>query len=112
MGIEIERKYLVKHLPSALSDHPCREITQGYLCRQPAVRVRRERDDSGAERFTLTYKGLREAGKLGQTEYNLPLTEQACAHLMDKADGVLIRKKRYLVPINEGALLGRETTAG
>ena len=32
MGNEIERKYLIHGLPFQLSDYPCHEIEQAYLC--------------------------------------------------------------------------------
>ncbi len=32
-------------------------------------------------------------------EYNLPLTREAWLHLRPKADGILIAKKRYLIPL-------------
>ena len=32
-------------------------------------------------------------------EYNLPLTEEAYAHLKAKADGNVISKRRYLIPL-------------
>ena len=34
-------------------------------------------------------------------EYNLPLTKEAYTHLLPKIDGLLIAKKRYLIPLNE-----------
>ena len=34
-------------------------------------------------------------------EYNLPLTKEAYEHLLSKIDGLLIAKKRYLIPLNE-----------
>ena len=35
-------------------------------------------------------------------EYNLPLTAEAYEHLLPKADGNLISKKRYLIPLSDG----------
>ena len=35
-------------------------------------------------------------------EYNLPLTKESYAHLLPKIDGILISKKRYLIPIESG----------
>ena len=96
-NVEIEKKFLVKSLPADLESFPCHHITQGYLCRRPAVRVRREDDV-----YYLTYKGLRTPGVLAQEEYNLALTKEACDHLMEKADGAVIRKKRYVIPLLEG----------
>ncbi len=99
MGIEIEKKFLVKDLPKDLEKYPCHIIEQGYLNVSPAIRVRRE-DDS----FYMTYKGKRSTdGTIGQTEYNLPLDEEAYLHLSAKADGNIIRKKRYLLPLNADA---------
>ncbi|MBQ9989755.1 MAG: CYTH domain-containing protein [Lachnospiraceae bacterium] len=87
--MEIERKFLVSSLPN-LADYPFRLLEQAYLCTEPVVRVRRE-DDS----FYLTYKGK---GLMVREEYNLPLTREAYEHLLTKADGIVIRKKRYLIP--------------
>ena len=34
-------------------------------------------------------------------EYNLPLTKEAYEHLLPKIDGILISKKRYLIPLDK-----------
>jgi len=34
-------------------------------------------------------------------EYNLPLTEDAYYHLLEKADGNIICKRRYLIPLED-----------
>ncbi|MBR3517519.1 MAG: CYTH domain-containing protein [Lachnospiraceae bacterium] len=93
---EIERKFLVKRIPEHLEQYPFHTLEQGYLNTDPVVRVRRE-DDS----YYLTYKGR---GFLVREEYNLPLNADAYAHLVEKADGNIIRKKRYLIPV-EGSQL-------
>ena len=49
--MEIERKYLVLHLPGPLESYPCRILEQGYLNTSPVVRIRRDND-----RYELTYK--------------------------------------------------------
>lgn len=65
--MEIERKYLIdeKNLPADLES--CRSvlIEQGYLCRKPVVRIRRQDDD-----YILTYKSGRPEAR---EKYNLPL---------------------------------------
>ena len=88
--MEIERKYLVKTLPENYRDYPFRQIEQGYLCTDPVVRVRRDNDN-----FYLTYKGK---GLLSREEYNLPLKKEAYLHLLSKADGIVLKKRRYLIP--------------
>jgi adenylate cyclase len=94
--MEIERKFTIKALPENLSSYPCHLIEQAYLNTDPVIRVRRE-DDT----FYLTYKGK---GLLAREEYNLPLNEQAYYHLLEKADGVIISKKRYVLPIEDTSL--------
>ena len=89
--MEIERKFLIKELPADLERYSFHVLEQGYLNTDPVVRVRKE-DDS----YYLTYKGK---GFLAREEYNLPLNETAYAHLITKADGNIIKKKRYLIPI-------------
>ena len=89
--MEIERKFLIKELPVDLSSYQCLTLEQAYLCTDPVVRIRRQDQD-----YYLTYKGK---GLLSREEYNLPLNERAYRHLLAKADGILISKKRYLIPI-------------
>ena len=92
--MEIERKYLVNQLPPNLSSYPCLHLEQAYLCTDPVIRIRRE--DSS---FYLTYKGI---GLMVREEYNLPLNEQAYRHLLPKADGRVIAKLRYRIPLSDG----------
>ena len=119
MGVEIEKKFTVREIPFDLDKYSFHEIEQGYLNVQPAIRVRRE-DDA----YYMTYKGAPKGQMLnstcgsaegvsdretdaegekniGQTEYNLPLDEESYLHLCAKADGNIIRKRRYLIPLNE-----------
>lgn len=90
--MEIERKFTVKKLPESLSQYPCHIIEQAYLNTDPVVRIRRQDDD-----YYLTYKGK---GLMAREEYNLPLNEPSYYHLRDKADGNVISKKRYVIPID------------
>ena len=89
--MEIERKFTLKTLPEDLSSYPCRHIEQAYLCTEPVIRVRKE-----DEEYYLTYKG---SGMLAREEHNLALTREAYYHLREKADGNIISKRRYLIPL-------------
>lgn len=92
--MEIERKYKIEclnDLPENYRAFPCHAIEQAYLCTDPVVRVRRE-DDS----YYLTYKGK---GLLAREEYNLPLTKESYEHLLKKADGLVLTKVRWLLPL-------------
>ena len=118
MGVEIERKFTVRHLPEDLDKYPYHIIEQGYLNVAPAIRVRREDDtyymtyknrdmyaqkvdasvqqDSGVQQYAST----RQESPIGSAEYNLPLDKDSYKHMLTKADGNIIRKKRYLLPLN------------
>lgn len=92
--MEIERKYLVPILPEHLDNYPKQQIAQAYLCTDPVVRIRRSNDD-----YYLTYKG---SGLMAREEYNLPLTREAYEHMLPKADGIVIAKTRYRIPLENG----------
>ena len=89
--MEIERKYLIHHLPENLESYPQKRIEQGYLCTKPVVRIRQQNQD-----YFLTYKS---SGLMSREEYNLPLTKEAYEHLKQKTDGYMISKTRYLIPL-------------
>ncbi|MBP5291451.1 MAG: CYTH domain-containing protein [Lachnospiraceae bacterium] len=89
---EIERKFLPVSLPEGYEEHPHREIIQGYLSRDPAIRVRSSRG-----RYRITIKG---GGMMSHTEDSFDLgSEEAFLHLLSKCDGRVIRKTRYVLPI-------------
>lgn len=92
--MEIERKFLVKKLPQ-LSSYECLHLEQAYLCTEPVVRIRKQEQD-----YYLTYKGK---GLMTREEYDLPLTAAAYEHLKEKTDGIIISKRRYLIPISKPA---------
>ena len=91
--MEIERKFLIDRLPDDLDRYACREIQQAYLCTDPVVRIRRQDHD-----YILTYKSK---GFLAREEYNLPLNQRAYQHLLEKADGIILSKKRWLIPLQD-----------
>ena len=93
-GMEIEKKFLIKTVPEHLEQYTCHLIEQAYLCTEPVVRIRRQDDD-----YILTWKGK---GMMEREEYNLPLTKEGYYHLLTKADGNIITKKRYVIPLPNG----------
>ena len=94
--MEIERKYLIRELPEGYEQFPHTEIQQAYLCTDPVVRVRRDGDA-----YYLTYKSK---GLLSREEYNLPLDKSSYAHLLAKADGIILSKTRYRIPLADTGL--------
>lgn len=91
--MEIERKFLLKSIPENLESRPFHLIEQAYLCTDPVVRIRRQDNE-----YYMTYKGT---GMMSREEYNLPLNKEAYEHLLPKADGNVISKKRYLIPLSD-----------
>lgn len=91
--MEIEKKFTINKLPGHLETYPSHIIEQAYLNTNPVLRIRRQ-DDT----YYLTYKG---EGLLAREEYNLPLNAESYAHLLPKADGNVISKRRYLIPYQE-----------
>ena len=92
--MEIERKYLIKDLPFSLNEYSFHKIEQAYLNTDPVIRIRKQDDD-----YIFTYKGR---GLMAREEYNLPLTNESYQHLLAKADGNIITKKRYEIPDGTG----------
>jgi CYTH domain-containing protein len=89
--MEIERKFTLKELPADLESYPVHHIEQAYLNTFPVIRVRKQDDE-----YYMTYKG---SGMMAREEHNLPLTKEAYYHLREKADGKIISKRRYLIPL-------------
>ncbi|WP_302625526.1 CYTH domain-containing protein [uncultured Eubacterium sp.] len=94
--MEIEKKFLPGNLPEDLNQYTHHKIEQAYLNTSPVVRIRKQDDE-----YYLTYKG---GGMMAREEYNLPLNEKSYNHLLKKADGNIITKTRFLIPINDGSL--------
>ncbi len=100
--MEIERKFTIKKLPENLEQYEKKEIEQVYLCRKPTLRARKSNED-----YILTYKskqGLQRAENATARaceEVELPLTKEAYEHLKEKADGSVISKTRYLIPLTQ-----------
>lgn len=94
--MEIEKKYWIEEVPFDYTAYPYKVIEQAYLSVAPVVRVRKE-----DEQYYLTYKSK---GVMVREEYNLPLTKESYEHLLKKADGRVLSKKRYLIPIRDTKL--------
>ena len=98
--MEIERKFTVKNLPENLEEYEKKEIEQAYLSTGPVIRVRKSNEE-----YYLTYKSKKglvlpeNATARSCEEVELPLTKESYEHLREKADGFVITKTRYLIPI-------------
>lgn len=90
MGVEIERKFLVKGQP--WRETPGVPYRQGYLNRDKArtVRVR-----IAGEAAFLTIKGVSVGATRAEFEYPIPLADAEA--LLAQCDGPLVEKTRYLL---------------
>lgn len=92
--MEIERKFLVKKLPDNLDSYKYHIISQAYILTAPVLRIRQLDDE-----YILTYKS---AGMMARKEIEMPLDKMAFFKLLAKTEGLVISKKRYLIPDNMG----------
>lgn len=90
--MEIERKWLIDKLPFSLDSFEKKEIEQAYLCTNPVLRIRKTDD-----RYGLTYKG---EGLVAREEYNLPFSKEGYDRLISAAEGIVLTKTRYLIPLD------------
>jgi adenylate cyclase len=97
MGIEIERKFLLKDESWRLDENgrPRRGTfyRQGYLSRNPACIVRLRLEGDAA---FLTVKSLRKGASRNEYQYPIP-TDDCAAMLEALADKPLIEKTRYKI---------------
>lgn len=93
MGIEIERKFLVKER-AFLSELSGERLVQGYLSHQigATVRIRIQ-----GEHAWLTIKGKNRGAVRSEFEYPVPL-EDARAMLAELCEAGVIDKTRYRIP--------------
>lgn len=94
--MEIEKKYLVKHLPSDLEKYESVEIEQAYLCTDPTLRIRRK-----GSKYIFTYKKRvdKSDDKINVAdEIESEIDFDSYMHLFKKADGNPIHKTRYIIP--------------
>lgn len=92
--MEIERKFLTKHIPFDITKYPCRQISQAYLSFSPTIRIRQSDGE-----YILTVKGK---GHLAREEFELPLSKEEYDRLLFKTEGTPVIKKRYFVPVEGG----------
>lgn len=95
MGIEIERKFLVDHLPPEFDDRIGATIRQGYIIVTgdgTELRVRQKQN-----RFFQTIKI---GSGLSRTQIEIELTRDQFAYLWPFTDGRRLSKSRTAVPVH------------
>ncbi|MBR0428422.1 MAG: adenylate cyclase [Clostridia bacterium] len=102
-GIEIEKKYKIKQLPKDLEKYEKIEIEQAYLVNRSKITVRVRKYNK--DKFILSYKMKKKKSQADISvcdEAELLLTEEAYEHLKEKCDGKVLKKTRYIIPLNDG----------
>lgn len=97
---EIERKFLINTLPEAmdLSGYACYEIEQAYISRNPTIRIRKLN-----ETHIFTFKqAATGADGLERFEFERELSRAEYENLLSKTEGYIIKKKRYIIPLENG----------
>lgn len=93
-GLEIERKFLVKHGGAyKRAANSCSHIQQGYIPAEGATVRVRIRDDKAY----LTIKGKSYDGGMTRYEFEKEITLDEAQHLLKLCKGGVIDKHRYLV---------------
>lgn len=99
--MEIERKFLINNIPENLDSYEKIEIEQGYISTKPTIRIRKAND-----KHILTIKSRfgvdkSEAGPIVNNEFELEITDKEYEHLKEKIDGKVLRKTRYIIPLED-----------
>ena len=103
--MEIERKFLLHELPADLESYPHYDIEQAYVTTNPVIRVRKKTTYSGDNRETKYILTVKSSGLLARQEFELAIDEDAYATLCKKADGNVISKTRYKIPLEQNLIL-------
>ncbi len=99
--MEIERKFLIKENAFDLSKYDFVELQQAYISTSPVIRVRK-RTTANTEEYILTVKSK---GMLSRQEFELNLDTEDYNNLLKKAEGNVITKRRYIIPLSDGLTL-------
>lgn len=100
--IEIEKKYKVKKIPEDLEKYEHKEIEQSYLNKGGSpIRLRRF-TKGNVNTYIFSKKVRSEEESLKCKETNVELPESVYNDLIEAREGRIIRKTRYLIPLNDG----------
>lgn len=102
--MEIERKFLIKEDAFDLNAYNYVELQQAYISTSPVIRVRSKSTHSAgacdtADTYTEYILTVKSQGMLSRQEFELSLDEIDYLNLLKKAEGNIITKRRYLIPL-------------
>ena len=91
--MEIERKFLVKTLPS-LEHIPTKKMLQAYISIMPVIRIRQTND--------ACFLTIKSHGSIVREEHEIRITEDEFQSLLRKTEGSPIEKTRYFISLENG----------
>lgn len=97
LNYEIEKKYLIdldKINNTDLNNCKKAEITQGYISKNPVIRIRKTDD--------VNYLTIKETKLLKRKEYEIEISDEEFNNLLKKVEGNLINKTRYYIDLENG----------
>jgi adenylate cyclase len=94
MAFEIEKKFLIKHLPEAFDKDSYEILEQAYIFSEPETRIRR-----AGEKFFLTVKSK---GDAVREEYEMEISEKIFEKFKAHIETPFIRKKRHEIILEDG----------
>ncbi len=94
--VEVERKFLVRNLPSNLNSYEHQAIRQGYLVIGEDGSEARVRDRAGD--YTLTVKSK---GTLSRGEWETKIDEDQFETLWPATNGKRVEKTRFTIPYGD-----------
>lgn len=100
--MEIERKWLVKEIPSWIIEYNNTSILQGYVLSNKNVSIRVRSEKSIFEtKYTMTVKS---GQGMSRQEYEIDIDTETFNELWMQTEGNRISKNRFLIPIRDTKL--------
>ncbi len=99
--MEIERKFLLNKLPDNLESYTKHDLEQAYISTQPVIRIRKKSTPD----FTKYILTVKSTGFMTRQEYELDIDESSYINLLKKAEGNIISKSRYIIPLENNLTL-------
>lgn len=101
--MEIERKWLIdiNDIPYNLDDYKFLLIEQAYISFSPTIRIRKITNKS---EYILTIKSESKDNGLSRQEYEINISEEQYNQLLNKIEGNILSKNRYIIPYDKYTL--------
>lgn len=98
--MEIERKWLINinDIPFNLNELEHFDIEQAYISFNPTIRIRKI---SNINKYILTIKSSSKDNGLSREEKEIFISESEYKDLLNKKEGIVLSKTRYLKKIDE-----------